>query len=254
MLRDEGGLAIVAEQAGSDGDGAAGVENMNDRLAVVRRDLDGRVGAAGGRAADEQGQLEALTLHLARDVHHLVERRRDEPAEADDVGLFRPGALEDLFAGHHHAHVDDLVVVAGQHDADDVLADVVHVALHRGEHDLALRLDPWPAATMRGLLRLHERRQVGDGLLHHARRLHHLRQEHLAGAEQIADHAHAVHQRAFDHRQRPAEFGARFLGVGIDVGVDALDQGVREALLDGAVAPLFSPSSRVAARSRRLRP
>ena len=51
------------------------------------------------------------------------------------------GALEDFFAGDHDAHVDDLVVVAGEHDADDVLADVVDVALDGGEDDLALRLD-----------------------------------------------------------------------------------------------------------------
>ena len=98
MLRDEGGLAFVAEQAGGDGHGAAGIENVDDRLAVVRRDLDGGVRAAGGGAADEQRQLEALALHLAGDVDHLVERRRDQAAEADDVGLFRFGAFEDLFA------------------------------------------------------------------------------------------------------------------------------------------------------------
>ena len=39
---------------------------------------------------------------------------------------------------HHHAEVGDLVAVAAQHDADDVLADVVDVALHGGDHHLAL--------------------------------------------------------------------------------------------------------------------
>jgi hypothetical protein len=54
--------------------------------------------------------------------------------------------------------------------------------------------------------------QVGDRLLHDARRLDHLRQEHLAGAEQIADHVHAVHQRAFDDLQGGLiEFLARLL-------------------------------------------
>jgi hypothetical protein len=38
---------------------------------------------------------------------------------------------------HHHAEIDHLVIVALQHDADDVLADVVHVALDGGQHDLA---------------------------------------------------------------------------------------------------------------------
>ena len=138
-------------------------------------------------------------------MHHLVERRRNQTAQADHVRLFRLGAFEDLFARDHHAHVDHFVVVAGEHDADDVLADVVNVALHRGEHDLSLRLDLLPGGSQRRLLGFHERRQVRDGLLHHARGLHHLRQEHLARAEQIADHAHAVHQRAFDHQQRPAQ-------------------------------------------------
>ena len=239
MLRDEGGFAVVAEQAGGHRHGAAGVEHVDDRLAVVRRDLDGGVRAAGGGSADEQRQLEALALHLAGDVHHLVERRRDQAAEADHVGLLGLGALENFFAGDHHAQVDDVVVVAGEHDADDVLADVVNVAFDGGEHDLSLRLDDLAGGGQRGLLGLHERRQVRDGLLHHAGGFDHLRQKHLAGAEEIADHAHAVHQRAFDDEQRAAEFDAGFLGVDLDVGVDALHQRVREALLDGAVAPLF---------------
>ena len=46
--------------------------------------------------------------------------------------------LQDPVARHHHAEIDDLVAVAAEHDADDVLADVVHVALDRREHDLAL--------------------------------------------------------------------------------------------------------------------
>ena len=43
---------------------------------------------------------------------------------------------------HHDAEVDHLVVVAAEHDADDVLADVVDVALDGGQHDRA-----WPRAT-----------------------------------------------------------------------------------------------------------
>ena len=100
--------------------------------------------------------LEAFALHRAGDVHHLVERRRDQAREADHVDLALARLLEDLFAGDHHAQVDDLVVVAGQHDADDVLADVVDVALDGGHQDPAARLvlvrlrsvaDPLPAAA-----------------------------------------------------------------------------------------------------------
>ena len=47
--------------------------------------------------------------------------------------------VEDPVRRHHHAEVDHLVVVAAEHDADDVLADVVHVALDGREHDPAPR-------------------------------------------------------------------------------------------------------------------
>ena len=96
-----------------------------------------------------------------------------------------------------------------------------------------------PAAAIAAFSASMNGSEIGDGLLHHARRLHHLRQEHLARAEQIADDAHAVHQRPFDDGERAAQLGARLLGVGVDVRVDALDQRVREPLLDGALAPLL---------------
>jgi hypothetical protein len=134
------------------------------------------------------------------DVDHLVQRRRDQAGQADHVDVLAR-RFEDLVGRHHHAQVDDLVVVALQHDADDVLADVVHVALDRGHQDLAggccspLAAASSFSASMNGM-------QVGDRLLHHARALDHLRQEHLARAEQVADDVHAVHQRPFDDVER----------------------------------------------------
>ena len=122
-----------------------------------------------------------------------------------------------------------------EHDADDVLADVVHVALHRREHDPAGRLPLREPKLL--LLLLHEGHEIGDGLLHHSGGLHHLRQEHLACAEQIADHAHAGHQRAFDDMQRTLGFGARLLGVLLDEAADAMHQRVGQALPDRLVAP-----------------
>ena len=93
-----------------------------------------------------------------------------------------------------------------------------------------------PRVDQRRLLGLDVGQQVGDRLLHHARRLHHLRQEHLALAEQVADDVHAGHQRPFDHVQRPAARGldrcAGLLGVLDDEVGDAVDQRVREPLVD----------------------
>ena len=60
------------------------------------------------------------------------------PLRPIEIGLLVDRRLQNPIARHHHAEVDDLVAVAAEHDADDVLADVVDVALDGGEHDLAL--------------------------------------------------------------------------------------------------------------------
>ena len=182
-------------------------------------------------AADEQRHREAAALHLAGDVAHLFERGRDETGQADHVRAYLLGRLEDLVAGHHDAEIDDREVVALEHDADDVLADVVHVALDRGEHHRAV-----------GLLhavgqRLDERDQMRHGLFHDARGLDHLRQEHLARAEQVADHVHAVHERAFDDVQRMLGGEARFFRVFDDVLIVARHQRMAQALAHRQLPP-----------------
>ena len=83
------------------------------------------------------------------DVDHLVERRRDQPREPDDVAALLVGRVEDPVGRDHDAEVDDLVVVAAEDDPDDVLADVVDVALHGREHDLPLRAAARPRPPSR---------------------------------------------------------------------------------------------------------
>ena len=88
-----------------------------------------------------------------------------------------------------------------------------------------------------GLLGLHVRLEVGDRALHRARALHHLRQEHLPVAEEVADHLHAGHQRPLDHVERPVGSLPRLLGVLLDEVDDAVHERVLEPLLDGRLAP-----------------
>ena len=214
--------------------GAARIVDIDGLPApVIRVDLYRGMHAARGRPADQERYFEALPLHLGGDMAHLVERGRDETGEADDVGAFGDRRLQDFLRRHHHAEIDDLVIVAGENDADNVLADVVHVALDGGEHDLAVRRRMRPPI----LLLLHVGQQMSDGLLHHPRRFHHLRQEHAAGAEQIADDVHAVHKRAFDHRERARRFKPRFFDVGGDEISDAVDQRMRQPPLHRPFAP-----------------
>ena len=111
----------------------------DDRPAVLGRDLHRRVLAARGRAADQERQPDLPPLHLPRHRDHLVERGRDEAAQPDQVHALLGGRPQDDVLVHHHPEVDHLVVVAPEHDADDVLADVVDVAFDGGEDDFALR-------------------------------------------------------------------------------------------------------------------
>ena len=136
-----------SKQARDDADGAARVEHVDRLPARKVGDLDGGVDAAGRRAADEQRHVETLALHLGGDMHHLVERRRDQAGKADDVDFPLARRLQDPRRRHHDAEVDDLVVVAVEHDADNVLADVVDVALDGRDQDLA---GGWHSPRRRG--------------------------------------------------------------------------------------------------------
>ena len=147
--------------------------------------------------------------------------RRDQAAQADDVRAAIASRLEDPRGGHHHPEVDHLVVVAAQHDAHDVLADVVDVALDGRHHD---RARPPPGALA---LRLEVGDEVGDRLLHHPGALDDLGQEHPAGPEPVADDVHAGHERTLDHVERAGRGLARLLGVLDDPVVHALDERVR---------------------------
>ena len=141
MLLHECRLTFVAQKAGRNGHCSAGVEDVDYRLAVMRRNLNGSVRPARGCPADEERQLEALTFHLSGHMHHLVERRSDQPAESDHVRLFRLGAFEDLF---------------------------VNVTFNRREYDFSLRLDDFTSRSPSFLLGFHVRSKVRHGLFHHS--------------------------------------------------------------------------------------
>ncbi len=131
---------------------------------------------------------------------------------------------------HLDAEVPHLVAVVGQDDVDQVLADVVHVALDRAEHDPALAA---------GVGLLHVRLEVGHRRLHRLGRLQHERQLHLAGGEQLADHLHPVQQDVVDDRQRGPTAGQRLVEVGFEAVAVAVDDAGLEPLLDRPARPVL---------------
>src|ERR687898_802166 len=234
---------LLAHQVLHHAHGPRGVLYMDRGVLVVRLDVTRRGPRRGRRPADEQGNVKALPLHLLGVVHHLVQRRRNEAREPDDVGTLLFSGLQDLGRRYHHPEVYHFEVVALQDDADDVLPDVVHVALHGRHYDRALGL------LGIALLLLDVRNQVGHGPLHHTRALDHLRQEHPARAEQVPNHVHPVHERTLDYLHRALVLVARLLNIVLDVLGDALDQSVLDALHRRPRAPLLSLRLRVALAS-----
>ena len=212
---------------------------MDHFVRIAGSDLHGRMLGARRGPADQQRNVHPQSLHLAGDVDHLLQAGRDQPAQADHVGLALAGRLQDLLAGDHHAQVDDLVVVTAQYDAYDVLADIVDVALDRGHHDRAACRGLVAGGARAGgqLLGLHEGHEVGHGLFHHTGAFHDLRQEHLAVAEQVADDLDAGHQRPFDDVQAGGVLLPGLFHVGLDMIDDAVDQRVLEPFLDRSMPP-----------------
>ncbi len=145
--------------------------------------------------------------------------------------------FEDFMAGHHHAEVDDVVVVALQHHAHDVLADIVYVAFNGGHEDA-----PFGGACRLGLglfLGFEVGQEVGDGFFHDARAFHHLWEEHFAGSEEVSYHVHAGHQGAFDELKGSIELLTGFFCIGIDVFIESFYEGVGKPLLYGQLPPLL---------------
>ena len=234
-LCEVGGALLWREQRAHHVHHPRSVQHVDHARRIGGGDLHRRVRRARGGPADQQWHPETLAGHLPGHVHHLIKRGGDQARESDDVRLALSRHREDSLRRHHHAEIRDLVIVAGQHHAHDILPDVVDVALDRREHDAALGR----GQSGRRLLRLHIRCQHGHGLLHHAGGLHHLGEEHLACAEEVSDHPHPVHQRTLDDVERPRVESPRLLGVRLDEGVDALDQRVAQALGDRGAPPLL---------------
>ena len=183
------------------------------------------VAAGEGGAAEQDrpavGDLAAVQL-LQVFLHH--QRRLDQQAgEADRVGLVLFGGLDDAGDGLLDAEVDRGEAVVAEDDVDQILADVVHVAAHGGEHDPALA---------GGVGLLHVRLQIGDRRFHRLGGLKHEWELHFAGAEEVADLLHRGQQQLVDDRDRGTP-RQRLGQIVVQALAQAVDDAAVQALLDG---------------------
>ncbi len=152
VLAHKRGLAVFAQQAGRHRHGTARIRHMHHRLTVMRGNLDRGVGAAGGGATDQQRHLEAWRSSSFATCTISSRDGVIKSAQTNACWRFLHWPGQDLLGRHHDAQVDHFIVIAGKHHADDIFADIVHIAFDRREHDLALRLDRLPGRRERRLL------------------------------------------------------------------------------------------------------
>ena len=79
------------------------------------------------------------SLQIAGRDHHLLRALHQQAGEPDGVGLVFAKGLDQLIRRNFNAEIHHVVAVVAENDLDQVLADIVHVALDGGEHDLAAR-------------------------------------------------------------------------------------------------------------------
>ncbi len=110
----------------------------------------------------------------------------------------------------------------------------MHIALDGRDDDFA------GFAAFAALLERFDRgHEFGDGAFHHASALHHLREEHAAGGEELSDASHAVHEGPFDDFHRRRIGLERLRHVFGDIGVVTLDQRARDAFRERFGTPLI---------------
>ncbi len=175
-----------------------------------------------GPAEDHREARQVPGVEVLEVLPHDQRALDQQAAHADGVGADLGGLVDELRDRHLDPEVGHLVAVVGQDDVDQVLADVVDVALDGADHDPALAA---------GAAAFQVRFEVGHGPLHRLGRLQHERQLHLPGAEQLADHLHALEEHVVDDRQARPAAGQGLVEVGGEAVAVPVDDAGRQPLL-----------------------
>ncbi len=174
-------------------------------------------------AAHQQRHADSGFAQIGRGDHHLLRAFHQQAAQADGVRLMMLEGADQIFRRHLDAEVDHVIAIVLQDDLDEVFADVVDIALHRGENHFAALGDV-------GLF--HELLEMAHRGLHRFGRLQHFGDDQLVGVEKAADFGHSVHQRAIDDVQRLCAFRALAVEIFDQAVARAFDDVVRQALVE----------------------
>ncbi|RIH75840.1 hypothetical protein Mhypo_02754 [Meiothermus hypogaeus] len=175
------------------------------------------------RPAQHHRQPDVACCHVLQVFLHHHGALDQQAAHAYRVGPVLFYRCQNLLDGLLDAQIDHLVAVVGEDDVHQVLANVVHVALNRSEYHGAL---------VDTLELFHFGLEVAHGGLHGFGGLQHKGQLHLACAEQVTHHLHALQEYLVDNLYRRVP-GEGELEVGLEAHLTALDDAFFQALLEG---------------------
>ena len=61
---------------------------------------------------------------------HFIKAWRNQAAEANNIDLFFNRFVDNVIGRHHHTHINNIEIIALQNHANDVFANIVHIAFH----------------------------------------------------------------------------------------------------------------------------
>ena len=126
---------------------------------------------------------------------------------------------------NHHAEVLHVVTITLRHHTHNVLAYVMHIAFD-SSHEYGV-----VGRRLFTLIQIfHIRLQHRHRFLHHASRLHHLWQEHLALAKEFAHLFHCWHQVVVYHAQCRTSLLISLLCISLDIVRQSLEHSLGNAV------------------------
>ena len=125
---------------------------------------------------------------------------------------------DNLFCRHHHAHINNIIVIAGHNHSDDILTNIMDVTFYCCQENSTCTLSAFCFFGFNIWLK------DSDRLFHGSGSLNNLWQEHFTFTKQLPDGIHTVHQWAFDDIDSMRKAFQGFMQVFLQIVADTLNQ------------------------------
>ena len=196
------------------------------RFAIARRNLRLRKSRRQRRSTHQERDLNPRSPQIARRDHHLLRAFHQQPRKPDRIRMMLQIRLDQFFRRHFDAQIHHVIPVVFQNNLNKIFPDVVHIALHRRQHNLS---------ALRRIRLLHKLFEMIHRSLHGLRRLQHLGHDQFIRIKQPPDFRHPGHQWTVDDVQRRGPFGAFPLQIGDQSVARPFDDVIRQPLVERQV-------------------